>query len=286
MHIYLECKDNHYRKAIIAYYKKYYLHKVDLVFSYHEHALILRDYTDYFQTERKHLKIRKYQHMEIFFEKLCTLEFDILDGKPFEVISMSSFFSACGTTILSLNMAKMLSQSKSTLWFSLEKLASTPYYDIQNSLSTTDLFFYMDHNPMYLKNTLKTESLTLIRGVEYYSDLDYVSKLEFDLLLDFLQELGYERIVVDCGDLHHMAVDHHYYVIEDNKRMFLKTKQALSTFKRYPILINKRKHDVCVDLMSIKDEAYYYIDYQTKLRENIWAMNPLQNRLKEILNIR
>lgn len=286
MQIYLECKDNGYRQALIAYYKKNYDKKMDLIFSYQENAFILRDYTDFFQSEKKHIRIRKYQNMKDFFEQLSLLEFDMIAGKPFEVIGFSSFFSGSGTTLLSLNMAKLLSESKRTIWFSLEPYASTDYYNIYHNLSTTDLLFYMNHNPNYLQEALKEEGLTLLSGVTYASDLEAFSAEQFLQALDILKKVGYERVIVDCSNYHDLQLDQHFYVTKNEELQFSKMKHALKTYLHQAVLINQRREDQIVDVFPIQGEEKYYIDYVHRLEDNKWESSVLQKRLKEVLNMR
>lgn len=291
MKYYIQCEDKQYKTAMKSYYEKYFRHKVDIGFDNTKaHHFILKDCGDEWLIEELDLHLTKYQSMEEFFSYLE--DFQVEDGyKNFEVYTFSSPFNNTGTTVVSLNLAKLFSQYTKTLWFTTENYSSTDYFQIYNQqMSITDMFFYLDHNPDYILNYIEknSEKLILLNGTAFPTDLNSISDLSFEKLIELLRKTEIKRIVIDFSikmtipDIYKK----HFFVIEANKKYYARLEK-MKELTHHQVLVNKRKLNEYIDETKLRSINFTYMNYDPKLEgEQVWQSESLQMNLKENLKVK
>lgn len=236
-------------------------------------------------------EIKKYQNMETFYEKLSSREIlQVADHQP-EVYVVSNGCGGSGSTTLSLNLAKMLSENHQVFFLSLDILPT--YGDLlgEHKLHGLSEIIYK------LKTNTPLEWVSE-NSLDYFNPCDYMEDMMdftpdiFKALIINLQELKYEKIVVDIGQRYQYLCLENYksYVIMNTNLSCLDKILALNRLKKTDgVLINQKEDDEIIQshhLDSLDLHEFVSKDFNLRRGGLNWASKEIQATWQKLLKLK
>lgn len=309
-------EDLEYIEALESYYKKHYMSEIEILFNDFDvvgyNIICSKEYAVTYDIEyclsysnKNQIvskEINQYQSGRNFMNFLLSIrKEDFSETNGFQTFGLMNAVSTAGTTTLSLNLAKALSQRGKTIWFSLEQPPSTMYYlDQKSGISMLDILFYLKQDTSILKDRisewmLDQQHFCFIDQAEVYEELNQMDINLLNKLIDILKQSGFSNIVIDFGRMEKLFKEaslskkvmlikqdlNHYYRLDT----VLQSYQSNETIE---FLINQRLTNIYLNeayLRMISQFSYIDMDESLNQGDRRWLSEMIQGQLMKNLKL-
>lgn len=231
--------------------------------------------------------INRYQNMEDFLN--CLRQFEWQNHpSDHKIISVVNGFGNSGSTILALNMCKILSSANPTFVISLDRFQKCKYYLPQDRLfSLSDLIFNLKRE----NNSLLSPNMT---GFQYCNapalteDVLCVDQKLIRDMIEYLLRMGYQQIVIDLSnrwDLIDAYDVHQKFLVIPMMDGFLGLVESMPDKEDYHYIINQIDPNMYCNEINLTEGTFTCIDYDAGLKKGSfkWQSPMMQESLSKIL---
>lgn len=231
--------------------------------------------------------INRFQNMEAFVN--CLRQFEWHNHpSDHKIVSVINGFGNSGSTILALNMCKVLSRSNPTFVISLDRFHKCKYYLPQDRLfSLSDLIFNLKRE----NNSLLSPNMT---GFQYCNapslteDVLCIDQKLVNDMIEYLLRMGYQQIVIDLSnrwDLIDAYDVHQKFLVLPMMEGSLGLIENMPDKENYHYIINQMDPNMYCNEINLTEGTFTCIDYDAGLKKGSfkWQSLMMQESLSKIL---